>query len=256
MKNFFVDIDGVIYKNGKINKKLISLIEQEKSKLIFCTGRGYMRSLDVVKEYLKNNSILIIENGSKIVDSLGNKIFFKNISDKEKEVIKNIDYNQIEYILFNPNDLKYYISYSEKKLTHVQTYCSSYEMFCKEMYNKDITQITIKFKSNEYKENFLLLCENKNINLKLSEDYVVINAYNVSKKSAIIQYLEKEHIDNSDVIIIGNDYNDLEMFDISCLSKIAVVDEYTPKLLIKKANVITDFDNLAKTVKKIIKSKR
>lgn len=253
MKTFFVDIDGVIYKNGEINKKLISLIEQENNKLIFCTGRGYMRSLDIVKEYLNNNSILIIENGSKIVDLYGNKIFFKNISDKEKEVIKNIDYNQLEYILFNPNDSKYYISYSKKKLNHVQTNCSSYDMFCKEMYNKDITQITIKFNSNEYKGKFLLLCKNKNINIKLSEDYVVINAHNVSKQSAIIQCLEKMHIDNSDVIIIGNDCNDLEMFDVSCMSKIAVVDEYTPKLLIKKATVATDFNHLVETVKKIVK---
>lgn len=251
MKTFFVDIDGVIYRNGRINKKVITSIKKRNNKLIFCTGRGYVRSLDVIKEYLDDDSILIIENGSKIVDSSGNKIYFQNISPKEKEIIKQIDCNKIEYILFNPNDSKSYISFSEIELDHVQTNHTSYTSFCKEMYNREITQITIKFKKNEFQKEFMLLCQMQNINLKLSENYVIINANDISKKSAILHCLEIFNIENEDIVIVGNDYNDLEMFDIQCKNKIAVVDEYTPDLLIKKATETTNFDNLANIIEKI-----
>lgn len=251
MKTFFVDIDGVVYRNGKINKEVINSIKTKNNKLIFCTGRGYLRSLDIIKEYLDNDSIIIIENGSKIVDSYGEKIYFQSISNKEKEVIKQINCNKIEYIIFNPSDSKNYISYSKVKLNHVQTNYTSYNLFCEEMFNKDMTQITIKFKKNKFQKEFILLCQMQNINLKLSENYVIINANNISKKSAIFFCLEKMNIKNEDIVIIGNDYNDLEMFDIECKNKIVVVDEHTPDLLIKKATISTSFDNLVSIVKKI-----
>lgn len=254
MKTFFVDIDGVIYKNGKINKKIIDIINNSNNRIVFCTGRGYIRCLDIVGRHLKRNSILIIENGSKIVDYKGNIIYSKNLLMHTKKVIKRIDYNQIEYIIYNPNATKYYVSFSDIVLKHTVKNYKSYFDFYNEFLHQQLTQIAIKFKNNVYKDCFIDYLYSKQINVKKSEDYVIINEKNISKKSAISEYIKKFKLKNNDIIIIGNDCNDIEMFEIDCIHKIAVNDEYTPNSLLKLATDVTDFNNLSKTVIKIVEN--
>ena len=176
MKTFFIDIDGVIYKDGKINDELLNIIKKQGDKIIFCTGRGYLRSLDIIKEYLDDDSVIIIENGSKIVDYLGNIIYFKKITNTEKSIIKKINNKKIDYIIFNPIDSQKYISYSQKKLKYVQEHYTSYDFFIKKMLKKDITQLTIKFKNVNFQREFVKLCQDEKINIKLSENFVNINA--------------------------------------------------------------------------------
>lgn len=253
MKTFFVDIDGVIYKNGKVNKDVIDLIDNSDNRLVFCTGRGYTRCLDIVGEFLKKDSILIVENGSKIVDYTGNIIYSKNISSKTKEVLKDIDYNQIESIIYNSNDSNNYISFSKTPLKHIVKNYNKFLDFYDEMLHQHFTQITVKFENDIYKNYFVDYLNSKNINVKKSEDYTIINEKNVSKKSGINEYIKKYKIEVSDTIVIGNDYNDIEMFKMNCGYKIAVKDEYTPESLLELATDITDFNNLSKTVSIIIK---
>lgn len=253
MKTFFVDIDGVIYKNGKVNKDVIDLIDNSDNRLVFCTGRGYTRCLDIVGDFLKKDSILIVENGSKIVDYTGNIIYSKNISSKTKEVLKDIDYNQIESIIYNSNDSNNYISFSKTPLKHIVKNYNKFLDFYDEMLHQHFTQITVKFENDIYKNYFVDYLNSKNINVKKSEDYTIINEKNVSKKSGINEYIKKYKIEVSDTIVIGNDYNDIEMFKMNCGHKIAVKDEYTPESLLELATGITDFNNLSKTVSIIIK---
>ncbi len=253
MKTFFVDIDGVIYKNGKVNKDVIDLIDNSDNRLVFCTGRGYTRCLDIVGDFLKKDSILIVENGSKIVDYTGNIIYSKNISSKTKEVLKDIDYNQIESIIYNSNDSNNYISFSKTPLKHIVKNYNKFLDFYDEMLHQHFTQITVKFENDIYKNYFVDYLNSKNINVKKSEDYTIINEKNVSKKSGINEYIKKYKIEVSDTIVIGNDYNDIEMFKMNCGHKIAVKDEYTPESLLELATDITDFNNLSKTVSIIIK---
>lgn len=253
MKTFFVDIDGVIYKNGKVNKDVIDLIDNSDNRLVFCTGRGYTRCLDIVGEFLKKDSILIVENGSKIVDYTGNIIYSKNISSKTKEVLKDIDYNQIESIIYNSNDSNNYIAFSKTPLKHIVKNYNKFLDFYDEMLHQHFTQITVKFENDIYKNYFVDYLNSKNINVKKSEDYTIINEKNVSKKSGINEYIKKYKIEVSDTIVIGNDYNDIEMFKMNSGYKIAVKDEYTPESLLELATDITDFNNLSKTVSIIIK---
>ncbi len=253
MKTFFVDIDGVIYRNGKVNKDVIDLIDNNNNRLVFCTGRGYTRCLDIVGNFLKKDSILIIENGSKIVDYNGNIIYSKNISSKTKETLKEIDYNQIESVIYNSNSSNNYISFSSVPLKHIVKKYNNFLDFYDEMLYQQFTQITIKFKNDIYKNHFVDYLNSKKINVKKSEDYIIINEKNVNKKSGIDKYIKKYKIEVSDAIVIGNDYNDIEMFKINCGYKIAVKDEYTPASLLELATDITDFNNLSKIVSKITK---
>lgn len=252
MKTFFVDIDGVIYRDGKVNIEVIDLIYNSNNRLVFCTGRGYTRCLDIIGNYLKNDSILIIENGSKIVDYEGNIIYSKNISSNTKKILKMIDYSQVESIIYNSNNSKNYVSFSDVLLEHIEKNYNDFFDFYNDMLSEKFSQITIRFKNDTYKKYFLNYLNSKNINVKKSENYIIINENDINKKSGICEYIKEYKIKTSDIIVIGNDYNDIDMFEIDCKHKIVVKDEYTPALLLELATNITDFNNLSKIVLKII----
>ena len=167
--------------------------------------------------------------------------------------MKDIDYNQIESIIYNSNDSNNYISFSKTPLKHIVKNYNKFLDFYDEMLHQHFTQITVKFENDIYKNYFVDYLNSKNINVKKSEDYTIINEKNVSKKSGINEYIKKYKIEVSDTIVIGNDYNDIEMFKMNCGHKIAVKDEYTPESLLELATDITDFNNLSKTVSIIIK---
>ena len=252
MKTVFIDIDGVVYKDGIINKKLIYKIKKSKNEIVFCTGRGYLRSLEIIKPFLETTSTIIVENGSKIVDIFGSKVYSKNISKQDKKIIKYIKPEDIEYIIFNPNGSDYYISYSSIHLKYVEKNYTDFKQFYNAVMENDMTQITIKFKNDKESNYFFDKTKENKINIRKSENNIIINAKGINKKTAIQKYIKKERLHLKDVIVIGNDYNDVEMFNIKCTTKIAVRDEYTPKIIIEKATVVTNFNELHNIIDKTL----
>lgn len=249
---FFVDIDGIVYKNGKINKELIKAFNISKNKLVFCTGRGYVRAMEIIEKYVCDKDLIIIENGSKIVDNKGNKIYYKNISNLEKDAITKLNYEEIEYIIFNSNDSKYYTAFSKEKLKYVKNNYDSFKLFCKDLYESEMTQITIKFTNSNIKEKIFQKLILLGINVQKSEEYIIINAGGINKGKTINYYLNQFNINREQVVIIGNDYNDISMFDLDVKNKVLVNDEYTPEELIKKADYVTNYDDISKIIAKLI----
>ena len=201
MKYFFVDIDGVIYKNGKINDKVIKLVKNNKNKLIFCSGRGYIRCLEIIGKYLNNNSIIIVENGSKIVKNDGKTIYYKKINNNDISILKDIDFTKLEYIIFNPLYNNYYISYSKSNLKYVKKNYKYYSSFYKRLIKSKTTQICIKT-NNDYLETIIDIFNRNKINYSLSEGNILINGKNINKKSGVIKVLNKDGINLEDVVLI------------------------------------------------------
>lgn len=254
MKLMFFDIDGVIYKDKKINDKLLLFLQKNKIPFVFCTGRGYLRSLEVVNNYL-NELPIIIENGSKIVTKNNEIIYQKFLTQNEKEILKYIDYKEVEYILFNPSNSNNYIQYGDKPLLYVSKRISNYEDFYNEVLANDICQITIKFKGNEYVNTFIDKCNKNDINAIKSEDYIIINSKGINKRTAI-EFIIDNIIMNDDIYIFGNDYNDIEMFRLKKGKKIAIIDDNTPEELISLSDIQTSYKDLYKVVFNIVKYKK
>ncbi|MDD4187892.1 MAG: HAD-IIB family hydrolase [Bacilli bacterium] len=256
MKYIFIDIDGVVLKDNKLNNELLDVLKLKKVKYVFCTGRGYYRTLDVVKNYISMEDIIIVENGSKILSSNGEIIASYPITDEEVVKIRDIDYTDIEYALYVPNGTCDYIVYDKKdfseKLKHSKLITKNFNIFLNELKNKGASQLTIKFKKSFNQELFDSYIKAAGLNCSKSEDYYSINHKHISKKSAIENIILKYKIKKEEVIIIGNDYNDIEMFQLDVGYKIAVIDDNTPSDLIINATNITSFDDIASLLEEII----
>ena len=250
MKCFFLDIDGVIYKDGVFNKKVLETIKKNGAKYIFCTGRGYLRCLDIVKDYANIDDIIILENGGQIRKN--GKMQYYEIPLTIKKIIKSINPEEIEYIIFSKKQTNEYYSYGKEKLLHVKYNYVNFNNFLECMYNNNICQITIKFKYYENKKKFLNKCKKRNIEYKLSENYVIINAKGINKKTAIEYVIKNNNLNKDDCIIVGNDYNDIDMFDINCYKKIGVLDNTTPIELKRKSTDLISFEKLSELIEKIL----
>lgn len=251
MKTFFLDIDGVIYKDGIINESVLKEIKNKHAKYIFCTGRGYLRCLDIVKKYIDKDNEIILENGGQIIKN-NTKIYYNEIPQNIKEILEKLPETVVEYIIFAVKEKDTYYSYGKDGLLHIKKNYKRYSAFLKLLYRSNLCQITIKFKNIDSQNKFFKTCQEKNIEYKLSEDYIIINNKGVNKKNAIAFLIKKNNLKLSDCIIVGNDYNDITMFDINCYKKIGVIDNNTPNEIKEKATDLISFENLSQLIKMII----
>lgn len=251
MKTFFLDIDGVIYKNGIINEDVLQTIKNKNNKYVFCTGRGYSRCLDIVKKYIDIDDEIILENGGQIIKN-SKTIYYDKISKNIKKVLKYIQPQNIEHIIFASKENNEYYSYGNKHLLHVKKQYVDFKEFLNLVYSSNLCQITMKFKDENSQKIFLAICEKYNIEYKLSENYVIINNKGTSKKTAIEYLIKKNKLAMSDCIIVGNDYNDIDMYNINCYKKIGVIDDNTPEEIKIKATDLVSFEELPKLINTII----
>ena len=254
MNYFFLDIDGVIYKNDTLNKKMLNYLKNNNVSYIFCTGRGYLRCMDIVNNYIDDKSLIIIENGSKIVTGNNKLIYYKCLNEKDKKSLLWINQNQIDYILFNTLDSDFYFEFGNNLLPFVNKRNYNYEEFYKKVLTNDICQITIKFINKTYEKEFYQKCKNNNINIIKSEDYIILNAFGVNKKTAIEYIINLQNINMNNVSVFGNDYNDIEMFKMKIANKVLIKEKNTPEILLKLANIITSYEELNTVVSEIVES--
>lgn len=252
MKTYFFDIDGVIYDNHQMNNSVLRVLKEKQMNYYFCSGRGYRRTMDVVGNYITDNSLLIIENGSKIVDKNGNLIDCKKITMKEKQlVLKILNFikkKDIDSIVFNPTTSLDYIVYKSKNIKYSSKIIQLFSVFQTEILKSNMTQITFLFKTDKIKEQFFELCLKHNINAYKSENYIIVNHEKVNKKTGINKIIENQKLKLSDICVVGNDYNDIPMFEIDCSKKIAISSKCLPKKLKELATNLSTFDDLYKNI--------
>ncbi len=105
--------------------------------------------------------------------------------------MKNININELEYVIFNPNNFNYYVSFSKIPLKHVKINHKLYLDFYNELLHQNLTQIVIKFINDKYRDDFINYLHSNGINIKKSEDYIIINENNVNKGTGITNYIKK-----------------------------------------------------------------
>ena len=74
----------------------------------------------------------------------------------------------------------------------------------------------------------------------------------INKKSGIKKLIGLYNLKDDDIILIGNDYNDIEMFKYNCFLKIAVGDD-CPKELTELSDISISLDKLPNLLVKLDK---
>lgn len=190
------DFDRTFYineKDIKNNIKYVNLFRENNNIFLIATGRSYSSFKEVLNKFYFNYDYLILDHGSLIMDSKDN-ILYKYIIDKNL-LTKLIPYLKLD------NVINYY-------------YCTPKEK-TKELNNKEITKIYIKYSNKEEKDKVITTIKetfkNKLNIYYLSNNAIEITSSNVNKKKAIYKVLDIVKIDKQNVYTIGDGQSDIEM---------------------------------------------
>lgn len=190
------DFDRTFYINEKDienNIKYVNIFRKNNNIFLIATGRGYISFKETLNKFNFNYDYLILDHGSLIMDSKDN-ILYKYILDK------NLLNKLIPYLKLD-NVINYY-------------YCTPQEK-TKELNNKEITKIYIKYNNKEEKDKVITTIKetfkNKLNIYYLSNNAIEITSSNVNKKKAIYKVLDIVKIDKQNVYTIGDGQSDLEM---------------------------------------------
>lgn len=227
IKLIFIDSDGTLKKtDGTISDRVKKAIEKNRevgNKIIICTARPRYQTLEVMKE-AGSDSIIVSSNGSEIFDSNNNKVIFNSFIDIDS-VIKLVKYaysKDIRLILTMEN-----YEYVTKEIRN-----SNQKLLNKHNYVEELTESNIKRcmfidkKSEEiYKIKDILSENNKlhivdeiNENSSYEEKWFSVSNSNCSKGNALKIVSKYLNIPIENTITIGNDKNDISMFEVAGLS--------------------------------------
>lgn len=245
MKLVVFDIDGVIlHNNVPVDNvaRSIRKLSDRGIKYTFCTGRGYLRSLEVTKEIYPELPF-IVEDGGKIIYTNGKQIVVHPIKREKILNLRPILHTYAEELIFANfcpiNGYKYrFLAFDEKIINDIKCLPTYYAEALTNNPDKFISwavefgcaKITLKIKDNSN------ISINSNMEYSFSEkQFCCFNAEGINKGSGLLDLVSILNIPLNNIIVIGNDFNDIPMFKLDVLQKIAIMDECYPNDLTKYA---------------------
>ena len=226
IKAIFIDIDGTLRdSNRNLSENTIETIKRVSEKgilVILCSGRPRKYTEEISRKCFASKYI-ITSNGGNIYDYEQNKILYVNKMDKEA-IIKL-------YEIANPEDIRFIMNVGEgrvvNKVKHPDQEKKLEEDIKEFAYKNDIVQCTIadsnfdKIKKLVPKIEAVENVEIKNRHKSLLDEnfkddktiYCDVANIDSNKGNAVKKLLEILNIKKEETIAIGDDMNDLSMFE-------------------------------------------
>ena len=245
------DMSGIASTRGVNNDKLLDVLNNLKNyDCSFCTGKGYSGGYETLKN-VDMDIPFICENGSLLVDKQGGVIFSDRMNPKDvKELIETIakecNFEFLAY--FDTETHKYKFLKGNKKLTE--------ELTQPWFYSEEIYDNVDDFLDNIDLDN---VCRITTRGLDYDEDLDIFDKFHVvvsegefhsicnkgtNKGFGVKKLAEYCNISLDNIVIIGNDMNDIDMFKIDCGYKIATGAVKPPKELLDLASIYVPLDEL------------
>ena len=257
MRLIICDMSGIASTKGKNNEELLFTLNNLKNyNCSFCTGKGYMGGYETLKN-IDLKIPFICENGSLIVSKDGEIVYSDNMNfDKVQRLIYELYKLPFEFLAYvDLKTHKYKFLRGTKKLTED---LSQPWFYSEEIYN-DIED----FFNNIDKDH---ICRITTRGLELNEDLECLKQFHVvvsenefhsicnkgiNKGFGVKKLAELCGVDLNDVIIIGNDLNDVDMFKLNCGYKIATGNNTPPQELLDLADIYVPLEELPDFLNKI-----
>lgn len=268
IKAIFIDIDGTLRNSEReLSIKTINTIKKVTENgilVILCSGRPRKYTEKISRECFASKYI-ITSSGGNIFDYEQNKVLYINKMDKEA-IIKLYD-------IANPADVRFIMNVGEgrvvNKVKHPDQEIKLGEDIRSFVYNNDVVQCTIadsdfdKIKNLipklEQVENVEIKNRHKSLlDIKFKDDKTIfcdIANIDCNKGTAIKKLLEILNIKKEEAIAIGDDNNDLSMFE-QVGYKVAVANAID--IVKEKADEITlsnDDDGVAVFLEKLLENR-
>ena len=226
IKAIFIDIDGTLRDSNKnLSSRTIKAIKKITDKgilVILCSGRPRKYTEQISKECFASKYI-ITSSGGMIYDYEENKVLYVNEMNKEA-LIKL-------YEIANPEDVRFIMNVGEGRVVNKEKHADQEIQLDEDIkdfvYNNPVVQCTIadsnfdKIKKLIPKIDKVKNVEIKNRHKSLLDDkfkddktvFCDIANTNSNKGNAVKKLLEILNISKEDTIAIGDDNNDLSMFE-------------------------------------------
>lgn len=261
-KLIFIDNDDTLKKtDGSISNRVKKAIEENRkagNKIIICTARPRYQTLEVMKE-AGFDSIIVSSNGSEIYDSNDDKIIFNSFVDNDS-VIKMVKYAYSK-------DIRLILTMEDYDYVTKEIRNPNQKLLSKHSYVEELTECNVKQcmfidkKSQEiYKIKDILSNDNKlyivdeiNENSSYEEKWFSVSNSNCSKGNALKIVSKYLNIPIENTIAIGNDKNDISMFEVAGLSVAVANASDDIKSKVNHITLSNDEDGVAIFLETLIK---
>lgn len=262
IKLIFIDSDDTLKKtDGTITDRVRKAIGQNRkagNKIIICTARPRYQTLEVMEEAGSDN-IIVSSNGSEIYDSNDNKIIFNSFIDNDS-VIKMVKYAYSK-------DIRLILTMEDYDIVTKEIRNPNQKLLNKHNYVEELTDCNVKQcmfidkKSEEiYKIKDILSNDNKlyivdeiNENSSYDEKWFSVSNSNCSKGNALKIVSKYLNIPIENTIAIGNDKNDISMFEVAGLSVAVANASDDIKSKVNHITLSNDEDGVAFFLETLIK---
>ena len=215
-KLIFLDIDGTLLRdNGTFNEDMKNVIEKhnlENNKIILTSARSRNKVVDVCNK-LDLNTFFISSNGAEIYDCKKSKrLYIKSISKSSMLYIYTLAIKYSIELIVAINNKEYTLNVNDTRPKLTEKILNKYKAKQCMIISGDLKKLKRFIKKLD-----VLTDINFTLNIETLENnkywYSIVNK-DVSKGQAcaILSNLENVSIDNT--IAIGNDYNDISMFNL------------------------------------------
>lgn len=246
--------DGTISEN---TKNIIKKLTDNNYYVVICTGRPRYHTKKI-KEVAAFSPIIISSNGAEIYDTDNDKIIDSSYIDKD-ECYKLIDY-AVKHnlrLIVSVGD----IEYVTKDVRNENQVLFDLKNYKNQLVDKDIYQCMIidsnileveKIRKLVLSNGNLMIKNELAINTNSEIDWFAVGNPDATKGSALVKLAEYLDIPINDTISIGNDYNDISMFEEAGFSVCVANGEEEVKKYADYITLSNDEDGVAIILEKIL----
>jgi HAD superfamily hydrolase (TIGR01484 family) len=261
------DIDGTIAVHGTIPQSIVRGFEHIQSLgflTTVSTGRSYVRMKEALGEHfdtiISPDSLIIIEQGSKIVDPNGAVIRADYFQPNEIEHVVAFSRSNIDMIKLlwftspdstqpvqvwckRPEDLA---AETAKRGHYADVFHCSFDELHERLSEYPVSNVSAKLEDFIRVENLKLHFTRSEIDT-IFQDSMMEFVRNISDKAKAIRFLETHHdIEIKDMLVAGNAINDVDMLNLQAGRRILVGDSAATEIIVghlRDANEVTRVDS-------------
>lgn len=220
-KLILIDSDETLRRtDGSIStrtKEAIKKLKELDNYVVICTGRPRYHTETIMKDAGLSN-IIVCSNGAEIFDTSTNEIIFSSFMDIEE------CYKLINYAIMH--DLRLVVNvgnneYVTKELKNDNQILLDFNNYKEQLKKKNIYQcMFVDSKVDEIEKLKILIASSETIKIKNRIDqnkvsdsnWFTVGSFEATKGSALVKLANYLNVPIEDTIAIGNDYNDISMF--------------------------------------------
>lgn len=229
------DVDGTIADKGVVPDSVLKGIKNLRSKgyiTTVSTGRGFIRLKEMLgdkfSDVISSDALLILEHGTKIVNSKGEVVFGEFFNAMELDHVvdftrANIDLYKL--VWFNPVDVSQKVQVwcinqediddeIKKRGHYADVFHCSIGEFRDVLLEHRVTNVTLKLKNYVKVENLKLAFTRTDTNVIFQDGNMEFVKSNINKGLAVEYVAKQLNIDSENILVAGNAINDIEMLGI------------------------------------------